>query len=45
MAAQLSTMPVSVGSDAEDTGLVDSDRQGDGVSGVDGGDMYTSEGL
>ena len=38
-------IPVGVGGDADEAGLVESDRQGDGVSGVDGGDMYTDEGL
>ena len=45
MAAESSTMPVGVGGDAEDAGLVESDRQGDGVSGVDGGERYAEEGL
>ena len=45
MAAESSTIPVGVGGDADDAGLVESDRQGDGVSGVDGGDMYADEAL
>ena len=34
-----STIPVGVGGDAEEVGLVKSDREGEGVLGVDGGEM------
>ena len=40
MATKSSTMPVGVGGDADDTGLVESDRQSEGVSGLKEGDMY-----
>ena len=45
MAAESSIMPVGVGGDADEAGLVESDRQGDGVSGVDGGEMYADCGF
>ena len=45
MVAESSTMPVGVGGDADEAGLVESDQQGDGVSSVDGGEMYTDCGF
>ena len=39
------TIPVGVGGDAEEAGLVKFDRDGDGVSGVDGGEMYADCGF
>lgn len=40
MAEESSTMPVGLGGDTDEAGLVEFDRQGDGVSGVDGSEMY-----
>ena len=40
MVAELSTMPVSMGGDADEARLVELNRQGDGVSGVNGSEMY-----
>ena len=40
-----STIPTGVGGDAEEAGLVKSDQDGDGVSGIDGGEIYTDCGF
>ena len=45
MVAELSTMPVSMDGDADEARLVKLDRQGDGVSGVDGSEMYVDCGF
>ena len=43
LVTELSTMPVGIGGDADEVRLVESDGQGDGVSEVNGGDMYADE--
>ena len=43
MVTEFSTMSIGIGGNAEDARLVESDRQGDVVSG--GGDMYADEGF
>lgn len=45
MVAELSTMPVSMGGDADEARLVKLDRQGDSVSGVNGSEMYVDCGF
>ena len=39
------TIPIGVGGNAEEAGLVKSDGDGDGMSGVDGGEMYADCGF
>ena len=45
MVAELSTMPVSTGGNADEARLVELDRQGDSVSGVNGSEMYVDCGF
>ena len=45
MVAESSTMPVGMGGNADEAGLVESDQQGDGMSGVDGSEMYADCGF
>ena len=40
-----STIPVGIGGDAEEARLVKTDREGEGVLGVDGGEMYADCGF
>ena len=45
MVAELLTMPVSMGGDADEARLVELDRQGDGVSSINGSEMYADCGF
>ena len=39
------TIPIGVGGNTEEAGLVKSDGDGDGMSGIDGGEMYADCGF